>query len=130
MSPLGEALETDEHSNVYLGEGIAMVYFELEEVVSKFGKNRSRPLLEQAVERSLPWVNQLARKHHAAWRDYIESKAPYFHPGRVFVSSEVLTRLGRREILFYLNCFLRGACSDGAYAGEHYQFACCHDLTV
>lgn len=51
-----------------------------------------------------------------------ESDSPMLHPGRVLVSSQVMTRLGRYEVLHYLNLFVRGGWEDGAYAG-----AMCYD---
>ena len=43
--------------------------------------------------------------------------APLFHPGRVIVSHEVMVRLGKRGVLFFLNLFVRGGHSDRGSAG-------------
>jgi hypothetical protein len=61
---------------------------------------------------------------------WLTTKTPLFHPGRILVSREVMVRLGRTEVLFYLNCFVRGGCSDGAAAGEDYMFRLNFDLML
>lgn len=36
------------------------------------------------------------------------SETPYFHPGRVFVSHDVMAYLGRTNVLAFLNLYVRG----------------------
>src|ERR1700752_3890757 len=47
-----------------------------------------------------------------AW-PFVGSDAPVFHPGRVLVSEEVMVRLGKEEVLSYINNFVRGGWKEG-----------------
>ena len=48
------------------------------------------------------------------------STTPFFHPGRIFISREVMVYLGKVKVLVFLNCYVRGgwySIADETYQG-------------
>jgi len=82
-------------------------------------------------EREYAGLDAVIIKQRASYYyDWMENDAPLLQPGRVMVTREAMTRLGRMNILFYLNCHVLGEWADGAAAGEHSRCALKHDEVI
>ena len=103
---------------LFTDDDMPLIRYELE--VMRPGRH-SRPVTLNA---QFARMDRLARKDRKddpemkSMRAWLESEVPFFHPGRVLVSHDVMIRLGKMEVLFQLNCIVRGGGCDGPAAGE------------
>ena len=101
-----------ENNSYYSGTLIRLIHFELE-----ICPDTGRPC-PPVIRSALRHADRLAKEFtRSLFEERMESDVPLFHPGRVFVSHQAMIWLGRRTVLAYLNCHVRGEWADGAAAG-------------
>jgi hypothetical protein len=123
----GEKMEQEQYylGQDYSGHNIPLIRYPLEICHGReleFSPDRAREYagLDGAI------IKRRAPYSHS----WMQSDVPLFHPGRVMVTREVMTRLGRMNVLLYLNYHVRGGWADGAYAGEASQYSLAHDGVI